>query len=293
MDLDLDHPVCATCGVQYEPGVDRSVCPICADDREHVAWGGQQWTSLRGLATNGHRNEVREEVPGLTGIGTTPSFGIAQRALLVPGEGGNVLWDCTPLIGDDALARIRELGGVAAIALSHPHYYSTMATWSRALGDIPIYVHARDEQWVPRRDNVVFWEGERREILPGRTLLNAGVHFAGGTVLHWDTGVDGRGALCAGDIFTVVPDRRWVGFMYSYPNLIPERPARISRALHLTATYRYSSLYSAWWGYVITDDAHGAVLRSAHRYFEQVGAPTNDLPALPRPPSAPDDPAPR
>lgn len=64
MDLDLDHPVCATCGVQYGPGIDRSVCPICADEREHVGRDGQQWTSLRRLAVDGHRTEVREELPG-------------------------------------------------------------------------------------------------------------------------------------------------------------------------------------------------------------------------------------
>lgn len=287
MGPDLDHPVCATCGVQHEPGAERSVCPVCADDREHVAWGGQRWTSLRGLAADGYRTEMRDELPGLRGIGATPDFAIAQRALVVPGEGGSVLWDCAPLIGDDVPDRLRGSGGVAAIALSHPHYYSTMATWSRALGDVPIYVHARDRAWVPRPDNVMFWEGERREILPGRTLLNAGVHFAGGTVLHWDTGPDGRGALCAGDIFTVVPDRRWVGFMYSYPNLIPERPERISRALDLVLPYRFASLYGAWWGHVITDDAQGALVRSAHRYFDQVGAPASGLPplpSLPRPP---------
>jgi hypothetical protein len=29
---------------------------------------------------------------------------------------------------------LKGLGGVAAIAISHPHYYTTMGEWSRALG---------------------------------------------------------------------------------------------------------------------------------------------------------------
>jgi hypothetical protein len=46
-------------------------------------------------------------------------------------------------------------------------------------------------------------------------------HFAGGTVLHWAGGAEGRGALLAGDIIQVVPDRKHVSFMYSYPNYVP------------------------------------------------------------------------
>src|SRR2546430_12685032 len=63
----------------------------------------------------------------------------------------------------------------------------------------------------------------RSTLFPYTTLFRS--HFAGGTVLHWAGGEEGRGALLSGDIFQVVMDRRWVGFMYSYPNLIPEHPA--------------------------------------------------------------------
>ena len=45
-----------------------------------------------------HRADIREEEPRLTGIGMEPSFGIGQRALLVESPGGNVLWDCLPLL---------------------------------------------------------------------------------------------------------------------------------------------------------------------------------------------------
>ena len=29
---------------------------------------------------------------------------------------------------------MNELGGIAAIAISHPHYYTSMVEWSRAFG---------------------------------------------------------------------------------------------------------------------------------------------------------------
>jgi glycine/D-amino acid oxidase-like deaminating enzyme len=40
----------------------------------------------------------------------------------------------------------------------------------------------------------------------------------------------GRGALFSGDIVGVARDRRWVSFMRSYPNFVPERPRTVRRA---------------------------------------------------------------
>lgn len=267
-----DGPLCRRCAVQFPFDAGTGRCPVCTDEREYVDWSGQRWTTPAALREEGVRGDVREEVPGLWGVGTTPDVGIGQRALLVPGEGGNVLWDCTALLDDDTAGRVHELGGLAAIAISHPHYYATMAAWSREFGDVPILVHAADRDWVPRGVEVQTWDGPEREILPGRTLVHLGVHFAGGTVLHWAEGTDGRGAVCAGDIVTVVPDRRWVGFMYSYPNLIPEHPDTVRRAAATLARYRFGSLYGAWWGHVVTGDAQDAVARSARRYLHHLGS---------------------
>ena len=57
--------------------------------------------------------------------------------------------------------RPRALGGSAAIAISHPHYYASMVDWSRAFGGVPIYLHAADRPWVMRPDPaIVLWEGD-------------------------------------------------------------------------------------------------------------------------------------
>lgn len=266
----MTHPICRTCGVQHEPDVDRGHCVICEDERQYVGWDGQRWTDLAALRAAGHRNEVREEVPGLWGVRTEPAFAIGQRALIVPGEGGNLLWDCVSYLDEDTVAAVERIGGLAAIAVSHPHFYASMVAWSQAFGDIPIYVHAADARWVRRAGNVRLWTGDTLEALPGRTLINCGIHFAGGTVLHWP-GVDGRGALCSGDIFQVVQDRRWVSFMYSYPNLIPEHPDAIARAVELVEPYPYEAVYGGWWDRVVTVDAKAAVARSAERYRRRVG----------------------
>ncbi|WP_127782250.1 MBL fold metallo-hydrolase [Rhodococcus sp. X156] len=269
------HPICVTCGVQYDPLlVVDGRCVVCEDERQYVGWDGQRWTTLAELAEQGHQTVLRQE-GALWGVGTEPSFAIGQRALLVPGEGGNLLWDCVSYLDAETVAAVAEQGGIAAVAVSHPHFYSSAIAWSEAFGGVPVYLHAADAEWVCRDGNIVSWTGDTLEVLPGRTLLRAGVHFAGGTVLHWD-GADAGGvtlaepALCTGDILTVVMDRRYVSFMYSYPNHVPESPAVIDRALRLLEPWPFDTIYGGWWRRVVTGDAKQAVQRSAERYLARL-----------------------
>ncbi len=259
--------ICVTCGTQFAPtDVQPTQCAICEDERQYVGWEGQRWTTLEELRRDNH-NSIREEEPGLTGIGTHPSFAIGQRALLVQAPGGNVLWDCVSLLDDATEAAVRALGGIAAIAISHPHFYSAMVEWAHAF-DALIYLHAADRQWVMRPDpSIVFWEDETPDVGAGLTLVRCGGHFAGGTVLHWAEGAEGRGALLAGDIIHVVQDRRWVSFMYSYPNLIPLSGATVQNIADAVAPFSFDRLYGAWWGRVVATDARAAVERSATRYL--------------------------
>ncbi len=263
--MELGFPICRTCGVQYAGRPED--CPICLDERQYVGWDGQRWTTLDELQAAGHQGRIQEEGPGVTGIGASPPTAIGQRALLLRAPGGNVLWDMITYIDNDLIARVGDLGGISAIAVSHPHFYGSMIEWAHAF-DAPVYIHARDRAWIARPDSAVtFWDGDTREIGDGLTLVNAGVHFDGGQVLHWAGAQDGAGALFSGDIFTVVPDRRWVSFMYSYPNHIPERPRAIRRALALIEPLRFDRVYGAWWGRIVHADGAAAIRRSAERYL--------------------------
>src|SRR6266436_848323 len=202
--------VCVTCGTQF-PGSAASPdkCPICTDERQFVPRSGQAWTTLDAMRWI-YRNSFRQYEPALLGVGTIPEFGIRQRALLLRAPAGNVLWDCITFIDDATVSVIEALGGISAIAISHPHYYGTMVECSHAFGTAPIYLHQCDRQWVMRPDPAIhFWSGDRLELSADLTLINAGGHFEGGTVMHWRSGAAGRGALLAGDILQVVPDFRW------------------------------------------------------------------------------------
>jgi hypothetical protein len=262
--------ICATCGAQYPPAAEPPAeCAICLDERQYVGWEGQAWTTLAELRAE-QRADIRTEEPGLTGIGSKPGFAIGQRALLVETAEGNVLWDCLAPFDDEVVEAVRARGGIAAIAISHPHYYTTMADWSRAF-DAPIHLPAADREWVTRPDDAIeLFDGDRLDLPGGLTLLRLGGHYAGGTVLHWPAGADGRGALLSGDILQVVPDRRWVSFMRSYPNLIPLPAAKVEAMAAALEPWEFDRVYGAWFGRVIDADGHDAVRRSAARYVRAV-----------------------
>ena len=254
-------PVCVTCGVQFGGPAER--CPVCEDPRQYVPVSGQQWTTLEEIRRE-HRNVVRDEA-GFTGIGTEPKFAIGQRALLVPSGGSNLLWDCVTLLDDETAAAVEARGGLRAIAISHPHYYSAMVEWAHRFG-CPVLLHEADREWIMRPDDAIeLWSGDTRELGDGLTLVRCGGHFAGGTVLH-----RADGTLLAGDIVQVIPDRSHVSFMYSYPNYIPLPEAEIRGILAALEPFAYERILGAWWETVIPRDGRGIVKRSAERYISAI-----------------------
>ncbi len=265
--------VCAACGAHYpEAELPPDGCLICEDERGGVPHTGQAWTTPEQLRDR-HRTTTREHEPGLVGIGTAPPFSVGQRALLVRAAEGNVLWDCIPVIDDAGVEAVRALGGISAVAVSHPHFYTGMVEWSRAFGGVPIYLHAADRAWVTCPDPaIVYWEGETHP-LPGQiTLIRCGGHFEGATLLHWRAGAGGLGALLTGDPIAVTPDRRHVSFMYAYPNMIPLSATAVTRVVKSVEPYAFERIYGGWFWTRIEGDAKGAVARSAERYLRALSA---------------------
>ena len=255
--------ICRTCAVEHAERPD--VCAICADERQWVPATGQAWTTLAELAAAGERLVLEELEPDLFGLSSEPNVGIGQQAKIVRTPAGNLLWDPPGYVDDDAVARVRALGPVVAIAASHPHMFGVQVAWSRALGGVPVLVAEADAHWVARPDPVIeTWTGER-EVLPGVVLSQPGGHFPGSAVVHWAAGAGGRGVLLSGDTIFANPDRTSVSFMRSYPNRIPLSAAVVLRVAEHVARRPFERLYNNFEG-VVPADAREVVLRSAQRH---------------------------
>ncbi|KAI0204413.1 beta-lactamase-like protein [Astrocystis sublimbata] len=257
--------VCKTCGTQF-PTVDKhevTTCLICDDPRQYVPPTGQSFISLDTLHSTGHRNVFTPipGAPGLTTIHTEPKFAIGQRAILVQGAGGNVLWDCITFLDSETIEKIQDLGGLKAIVISHPHYYSTHLEWARAF-KCPVYLAQEDQEWLVQRDDTqqVFITETETHVLGTKVLKLAG-HFPGSLVLLYE------GRLLIADTFLATPsglgnwdaDAQGVtrerpkgmssyAFMYSYPNMIPLAPDALEYMWSILKNYEFTSTHGAFAG---------------------------------------------
>lgn len=260
--------ICTACGTQYpESAAPPAQCVICEEERQYVPAGGQGWTTLEKLSRS-HRNGFHEYEPGLIGIGA--GFAIGQRALLVRTPGGNLLWDCVATLDAATITLIEGLGGLKAIAISHPHFYTTMHEWARAF-NCPIHLHAADKDWIMQPGPAVkHWDGETLKLWDGVTLVRCGGHFPGGTVLHWAAGAHGKGAVCAGDILSVTTDRKWVSFMRSYPNFLPLSRREVEGIGNALKGFSFETIYGHYFDRVIPKDAKTVLEKSVKRYVDAI-----------------------
>jgi glyoxylase-like metal-dependent hydrolase (beta-lactamase superfamily II) len=273
--------ICSMCGTQYAPSDSPpDGCAICQEERQYVHPQGQGWTTLEQLRGSGkpwlatQRNAFARYEPGLFGIATVPGIGIGQRALLLRTPRGNVLWDCIAFFDDSTVEIVEALGGIAAIAISHPHYYTCMVEWSRAFGGAPILLHSGDREWVMRPDPAIeFWEGETKEIFPGVTLIHVGGHYTGAVVLHWASDASGKGALLSGDTVQVVGPDKTVSFMWSYPNLIPLDASTVQRIADVLEPWLFDPIYGAWPEALIKSGGKQILASSVRRYIDAVSRP--------------------
>ncbi|KAL3464073.1 beta-lactamase-like protein [Aspergillus heterothallicus] len=255
----LDLAICSTCGTQFPTPSNPASCKICDDPRQYVPPTGQSWTTLRALRASQSPSYANVFTPdpihkdALLSIHTEPKQAIGQRAYLcrtgIKRSSGlgtfNLLWDCITYIDDETVTKIKELGGIDAIVISHPHYYTAHLVWAQIF-DCPIYLSAEDEEWaVVRGERQVFFKGgelcfsgigswgsgvvgsEKKEGQAELVVIKTGGHFPGSTVLWWKK----LRTLLIADSIAVVPSARyWVDrspgtasftFMWSYPNMIP------------------------------------------------------------------------
>ncbi|KAJ9137613.1 Metallo-beta-lactamase family protein [Coniochaeta hoffmannii] len=269
--------ICVTCGTQYptsDPSHTRT-CLICDDPRQYVPPAGQSFTTLSALLTSpkNYHNVFTPypHDPRLISIHTTPKLAIGQRAILLRLPAGkNILWDCLTYLDLPTVARINNLGGLAAIVISHPHYYSAHAEWSRAFGGCPVYTAARDGEWkvVTSSDSDILLDAEKSTFeVEGTKVLQLGGHFPGSLVLLFD------GRLLIADTLLTTPSGvgKWTvdavgeerkkpeglntfSFMWSVPNWIPLGPEEIVAMWDVLKGYDFRSTHGAFVGQDIEDE---------------------------------------
>lgn len=264
----MKNYICVACGVQYDDSTfEPDQCKICTDERQYINPNGQTWTTMDKLVrSRKYKNTITLCEKGLYSIKTAPHFGIGQTAYLIQDKDFNLLWDCVTYIDQSTINEIKNLGGIDAIALSHPHYYSSQIEWAKEF-DTTIYIHKYDREWVMRpSDQIIFWSGESLSLQDGLVLHRLGGHFKGGAVVQWKNGYNQKGILLSGDIIQVVADNQWVSFMYSYPNLIPLPAKKVQNIAKKVNQLKFKRLYNAF-GRIVKDNANERVQKSAIRYI--------------------------
>ncbi|KAL2135519.1 hypothetical protein VTI74DRAFT_8250 [Chaetomium olivicolor] len=271
--------VCNTCGTQHSTA-DRAAlttCFICDDPRQYTPPEGQSFTTLSTLRDAGDRRNEFHPFPSgdarFTSIVTAPKFAIGERAILIRTPGGNVLWDCFTYLDDETVERIRAEGGIKAMVISHPHFYSTHLEWAERF-DCKVYLAAEDKQWLARRseERQVFLEETETKLLvngvdTGVTVIKLGGHFPGSLTLLYD------GHLLTADTLMMTPAGRanWkvdalgsprerpkgvntFSFLWSIPNMIPLSADEILRMWNILKNYDFRSVHGLFLGWDIQDE---------------------------------------
>lgn len=198
--------VCNACGTQHATAnrTALTTCFICDDPRQYTPPSGQSFTTLSTLRdAGGHHNEFHPYPPSpssssastfiesaghqplFTSIRTAPQFAIGQRAMLIATPAGNVLWDCVAYLDEATVGKVQDMGGIKAMVISHPHFYSTHLEWAERFG-CPVYLAAEDKGWLARRSEarqVFLVETETRIVVDGVDtgvrVIKLGGHFPG------------------------------------------------------------------------------------------------------------------
>ena len=256
--------ICSACGTQYNvEEIKDGHCRICNDDRQYVPGTGQAWISPDELQKD-HAVQVSQVCDNLYSLTILPSFAIGQRAFLVLSANGNVLWDCIPLLDEATEAFINSKGGLKAIAISHPHYYSNVEAWAETF-NCPVFIHKKDEEWAPEFQDLILWQGEEKALWDGMKIINIGGHFPGSCIMYVPSLSPGGTVFC-GDSLYISRSRKHVSVMYSYPNHIPVAWSEIERIAQMLANTRFDRMYGAFPYQQLTDNVHCLLHQSMERY---------------------------
>ncbi|SAM65050.1 uncharacterized protein UBRO_20111 [Ustilago bromivora] len=279
---------------------------VSTDDRRYPCPTGQAYTSQRQLLPKTTFQFVPEESDDrILRLKFYPPVAIGQTAILLLTRYGAVIWDCCGFVSVELVEQVCKLsptGKVAAIFISHPHFFGTSLTWAKML-NCNVFISRLDRQWYQRgldsthphpglaaRKQYIIEIQEDRSIppqIPSVTLIRCGSHFPGSKALHWDRDAesqlcpDAKGAavFCA-DTFMVMPDCKRFTFAYSFPNNIPLPPHDVEKIWMQMRPFQWSATFGGWSSRQILSDSRSTLLRSARYYIKMEGHPVDTFKQL-------------
>ncbi|KAK3636440.1 hypothetical protein LTR56_014227 [Elasticomyces elasticus] len=267
-----DLLICVACGTQFDEPANKPLkaCRICDDPRQFVPPTGQAWTSLgqmRGQYSNKFKQVDSDWEGRMWSIVTEPKFAIGQRCVLIESDDGNVLWDCITYLDEETVDFIKQKGGLEAIVISHPHYYTTHLDWAKTF-DCPVYIAHDDQEWLNRDDKEgrrVFINGSSEHIVGDAIAIKVGGHFPGSLVLLWNK------KLLIADSFVTTPSALYhtdrlpgttsYAFMWAVPNMIPLPPTELHKMWKAIKPYEFDSTHGAFVGQEVQEVQDGKVKR--------------------------------
>ena len=153
---------------------------------------------------------------------------------------------------------------IAAIALTHGHPdHAPAAAPLAARCGAPVYAHPKS---TVRHDRELLLEGP---LNVGSTALHT-IDAPGHTFDHVVFYLPPERALFTGDVMQVTQDRKFVSFMYSYPNYIPVNAATARRIGEIMEPLAFDRIYGAFSQRVIASGAKAASRTSVERYLRAI-----------------------
>ena len=200
---DLPAYACTNCGHwQRWPAPGPLTCPVCADVRNALPEHGFEFLTSKEVDELVVSDWGPSAVPGITGFGCTPRFGLDSRGWVVETDAGLVGFEAAPWYDAGALAELRRmaggLGGLDVLASSHVHGYGALWQLQQELEPATVAIGVRDLTWT-KAFRVTWPVDETLELAPGLTMHRTGGHFDGHSVLHDSR----RGVLFCGDALKV------------------------------------------------------------------------------------------